>query len=136
MDNNKQVRCNEASNDEYDSISTVEQIYPVEMIDNAECVNSVSSLLQELPFDPQQLAANDAFAYADVYSLNSARMAKHNRSSERRSSKSKLTDRRSSARLCANGEVQQDRRADNRAANVESIRASNSDNSEEPRNIA
>lgn len=130
MNNNKQTKCNDASNDEYNSISAVEQVYPAEIIDSAECVNNLSSLSHEVPFDPQKAAANDAFAYADAYSLNSARMAKHNRSSERRSSKSKLTDRRSSARLCANAEVQQDRRADNRAANLESIRASNSDNSE------
>jgi len=136
MNNNQQEKCNDASNNDYNSINAVEQVYPAEIIDSAGYVNNLSDTSHEAPFDTQQVAANDALAYADIYSLNSARMAKHDRSSERRSSKSKLTDRRSSARLCANGEVQQDRRADNRAANVESIRLSNSDDSMEPRNIA
>jgi len=117
------------SNEDYNSLSAVEQVYPAEIIDCTESINNVSELSAEAFFDPQQEAANDAFAYADIYSLNSARMAKHDRASERRASKSQLTDRRSAARLNAQGELQADRRADNRAANIESIRPVNTDES-------
>lgn len=129
MTNNKQSTSSSAnpSNNDHNSIMAIEHVYPAESIDSAECINNLSTQSHEAPFNPQQVAANDTFSSADIYSLESARMAKHNRALERRSSKSQLTDRRSPARLHAHGEIQKDRRADNRAANIESIRLSNSD---------
>jgi len=129
MNNKKQHSSSNTavSNEDYNSLVAVEHVYPADIIDITDTVNSLSLLSDEVSFDPQQAAANDAHAYADVYSLNGARMAKHDRSLERRSNKSQLTDRRSSARLSADGELQVDRRADNRAANIESIRSSNTD---------
>jgi len=111
--------------EEYNSLSAVEQVYPADIIDSAECANNLSALSQQAPFDHNQEAANDAIAYADIYSLKGTRLAKHNRSFERRSSKSQLTDRRATQRLNANGDIQQDRRAENRQVNIESIRQSN-----------
>ena len=52
----------------------------------------------------------------DFYRLSEAKMAKINASNERRALKDRLSDRRSQPRLTASGEVQQDRRAANRAA--------------------
>jgi len=134
---NNQLRADSETNSskqEFNSLSAVEQVYPADIIDSAVCVNDMSSLLQEMPFDTQRESANEAFVdadrdadengNADIYSLNSARLAKHNRSAERRSGKSRLTDRRSAVRLNADGEIQPDRRAENRAANIESVRLS------------
>ena len=129
--NNKRQDTNSNTNNNqnaYDNIEAVEQVYPADNIDTVELINGLSALPNDTTFDPQQSAANDAVAYADIYSLDSARMARHERSLERRAHKSQLTDRRSSARLGADGEIQEDRRADNRAANVESIRRSNHNN--------
>jgi len=122
---NKKNNTAELNDDEYNCLVAVEQVYPADIIDSTEIVNNLSSSVDDIVevfFDPQLAAANDAFAYGDIYSLNSARRAKHNQSLERRSSKSRLTDRRSAARLCANGGLQQDRRAENRAANIASIK--------------
>jgi len=82
-------------------------------------------MLDETTFDPHQEAANDAFAYATIYSMNSARRTKLDRSLERRASKSEITDRRLCARLNVDGDVQHDRRAENYAANVDAIRRVN-----------
>ncbi len=132
MNNNNKIICSNTgqSDDDYNSIAAVEAVYPAEIIDNAEHVNSLAMQSHETSFNPQQDAANDSQAVAGIYSLNSARMAKHNRSLERRANKSQLTDRRSTARLNADGQLQQDRRADNRIANVESIRQANPGNAD------
>ncbi len=136
--NNKKTSCSNASlsKDEFNSVTAVEQVYPAEIIDHAEHINDLSINSHDAPLDTQQVAANDALAYANIYSLNSARMTQHNRSLERRSSKSKLTDRRSEARQTADGHVQKDRRADNRAANVESIRLSHLGNFAKPGDVS
>jgi len=133
MNNNKQNSHGESdqSYDDYNCISAVEQVYPVEIIDSAQQPGQLCTASHDVPFDPQRAAANDAYHDADIYALNSARMARHDRSLERRSSKSKLNDRRSNTRLSADGGEQPDRRADNRAANVASIRPSTAANSEE-----
>jgi len=132
MSNSEQnaLRNDTPDNDDYNSITAVEQVYPAEIIDTVMSVNNLSDLSPDVPFDPQHPAANDAFAYADIYSLSGARMAKHNRCLERRANKSQLTDRRSSVRLSADGEIQEDRRAGNRAANIQSIRLSSDNKSD------
>lgn len=52
----------------------------------------------------------------DFYRITEAKMARISAGNERRALKDRLSDRRSNVRLTASGEVQQDRRAANRAA--------------------
>lgn len=138
MNNNKQKIRNKSdqSNDDYNCITAVEQVYPEDIFNNAQHITQLSTASHDMPFDPQRAAANDAYNGADIYALNSVRMAKHDRSLERRSAKSKLTDRRSNTRLSATGEAQPDRRADNRAANVASIRLSIAASEEEQHSVS
>ena len=110
---------------DFNNLESVESVYPPEAIDIIDCVNAKTISLPSTQSMPELKAANDELAYADIYSLDSARRAKHDRSLERRASKSQLTDRRSAARLCADGEQQIDRRAANREANILSIKQSN-----------
>ena len=107
---------------DYNNIESIESIYTEETINIIDCVNAKNI---NLAFDHNAAgigAANDELAYADVYSFNSARRAKHDRSLERRASKSQITDRRSDARFTASGEQQVDRREENLAANINAIR--------------
>lgn len=104
---------------EFNSLEAVECVYSAESIEIVDSVNA-----QAVIFDTGSgaAAANETFTEAEIYSLDCARMAKHDRALERRSSKSRLTDRRQNARLTADGEVQPDRRAANRAANINALR--------------
>ncbi len=61
----------------------------------------------------------DDTALIKVYQLNSRRMFKYQHSIERRAMKDFLSERRAQPRLMASGEIQPDRRATNRAANME-----------------
>jgi len=58
---------------------------------------------------------------AEIYSLASGKIKKLQRKIERRACKNTASDRRASVRLDENGEPQKDRRAVNRAANIEAI---------------
>jgi len=126
MNNEEQNTIHSDTPDEnrYNTLQAVEQVYPAESIDHVELVNNLSDSLTQMTFDAQQPAANEAFAHTDVYSLDNTRLSKHHRCLERRAHKDQLTDRRSSSRLSADGEIQQDRRKGNRVANMESIRLS------------
>jgi len=112
-------------NDDFNSITAVENVYPAEVFDLLESMKYEPYSLNEIGFDAQQQAANDAQSNADVFSMSSARRAKHDQAIERRAHKSQLTDRRASLRLDENGEPQPDRRAENRKANIEAIRIAN-----------
>lgn len=117
--NSKKVFVNgEAANNNFNSVEAVESIYTDESIDIIDVVDLEQAAATNTP------AANECvnIAEAGIYSLNSARRAKIERSLERRAHKAQLTDRRQSIRLDANGEQQQDRRAENRLANIESLR--------------
>lgn len=104
---------------EFNSQEAIESVYSADTIDIVDCSNAVAIVVDT---DTSAVAANENFTEADIYSLDCARMAKHDRALERRSSKSQLTDRRMSARVNADGEAQPDRRAANRAANINAIR--------------
>ncbi len=58
-------------------------------------------------------------ASINVYQLTSRKMFRYQESIERRALKNSLSDRRAEPRLTASGEIQPDRRASNRAANIE-----------------
>ncbi len=134
--NTEQVQNDVPPNDanfnssEFNSLEAVESVYGAEALEIVDCVSA-----QTVTFDTESGAdaandnftENNTFTGAEVYSLDCARMAKHDRAQERRSSKSRLTDRRQSARLTANGDIQQDRRAANRAANINAIRDNHTD---------
>jgi len=107
---------------EFNNIESVESIYSADTIEIIDCVSThiISSGI-DAP-KTQEAAANDEFKAGEIYSLDNARMAKQSKSVERRACKSRLTDRRSSARVSANGETQLDRREANRIANVDAIR--------------
>ncbi len=108
---------------EYNNLASVESVYTEQEIEIIDCTYAKEILLPSPTTLPLMEAANDdcAFGDAEIYSLDNARRAKHERSIERRASKGKLTDRRSAARVDANGETQLDRRAANRAANIQAI---------------
>ena len=114
----------ETLHEEFNSVEAVESVYPADTIDVIECMDINQAFTGIEQFSSSQKAANDDSTYPDIYSLNSARRAKHDRSLERRASKSQLTDRRSATRLTASGEPQLDRRAENRTANIQAIRQS------------
>ena len=126
MKNNNQAIDTDTQND-FNNIESVESVYPADAIDIIDNTNSqVISNYSENP-SSEKNAANDEQVSGEIYSLDNARLAKQSKSIERRACKSRLTDRRSAARLTASGEVQQDRRKANRIANVESIRLAQSD---------
>lgn len=110
---------NDAAN-KFNNIESVESVYPVDTIDIIDCVSK--QLVNNNKTEQNHVAANDEYKQAHIYSLNNARMAKKSKSIDRRACKSRLTDRRSSTRVTACGEVQQDRREANRLANVDAIR--------------
>lgn len=68
--------------------------------------------------DPEDFISQTS---AEIYSLASGKIQKLQRKIERRACKNTATDRRASVRLDENGEPQKDRRAVNRAANLEAI---------------
>jgi len=107
------------SESEFNSLAAVESVYSVDSIDIVDSVNAHAVIFDA---GAGAAAANETFTEAEVYSLDCARMAKHDRALERRSSKCRLTDRRQSARLTADGDIQPDRRAANRAANIMALR--------------
>lgn len=108
----------------FNSLEAVESVYSAESIEVVDSVNA-----QAVVFDTSSgaEAANETFTEAEIYSLDCARMAKHDRALERRCSKSRLTDRRHNARVTADGDIQQDRRAANRAANITAMLENHND---------
>lgn len=107
---------------EFNNIESIESVYSADAIEIIDCVSTqIISSENDAP-KAEQAAANDEYTPGEIYSLDNARLTKQSKSIERRACKSRLTDRRSSARLTANGEAQLDRREANRIANVNAIR--------------
>lgn len=107
---------------EFDNIESVESIYSAETIEIIDCVTTqLMNPANDAP-DTDQVAANEEYTPAEIYSLDNARLTKKSKMVERRACKSRLTDRRASARVTADGETQPDRREANRIANIDAIR--------------
>jgi len=68
--------------------------------------------------DPEEFLSQTS---AEIYQLASGKIQKLQRKIERRACKNAASDRRASVRLDENGEPQRDRRAVNRAANLEAM---------------
>lgn len=68
--------------------------------------------------DPEEFLSQTS---AEIYNLASGKIQKLQRKIERRACKNAASDRRASVRFDENGEPQKDRRAVNRAANLEAI---------------
>jgi len=118
-------RNNQNIDDNFNNVESVESIYPAEAIDIIDTVSSQLINDKHANAEPEQTAANDQHSQGHIYSLDNARMLKKSKSQERRSLKSRLTDRRSDTRVTANGEPQYDRREANRIANIDAIRLTN-----------
>jgi len=122
-----EIPNSEAANDEFNNIEAIESVYTDASIDivnvvNAEFTDSESFSSEVSLANTDSGVAKEELCPAEIYSLNSARRTKLEKSIERRASKSRLTDRRQSARVDANGEPQKDRRVENRLTNIASLR--------------
>lgn len=113
---------NLAAANEFDNIESVESIYSAEAMEIIDCVSTQLINSGNSAPNTDQAAANEEYTPAEIYSLDNARLTKQSKSIERRACKSRLTDRRASARLTADGETQPDRREANRIANIDAIR--------------
>jgi len=108
---------------DFNNIEAVESVYPPEMIDLLDDLLCQSAANDPYFDDGTEPATNDVQEVeSEVYCLDSVRLSKYRRTHERRASKERLADRRSSIRMDANGEMQPDRRAQNRAANLATMR--------------
>ncbi len=112
----------EAANSDAHNTYSVDSIYPEETIDSLDI--SIGHIIDVDNIAPA--TANDSHIQAGIYSINSARRAKLDKSLERRANKNLLTDRRQSTRMTASGEPQQDRRMENRLANIDALRQQSS----------
>lgn len=111
-----------AANGDFNNLESIEAVYSDDAIDRLDTLEAEPTTTnQSNPFI-QQGAANDEVVEAGIYALSGARRSKLDKSLERRASKSRLTDRRESMRMDANGKAELDRRAENRLVNVESLR--------------
>lgn len=108
--------------DKFNNVESAESIYPADAIDIIDTLSKQLINDKHATAEPEQTVANDQHSQAHIYSLDNARMQKKTKSQERRSLKSRLTDRRSDARVTASGEPQYDRREANRIANIGAIR--------------
>jgi len=117
------IQLNDQNSDNsFNNIESVESIYPADAIDIIDTVSTQLINDKNAATEPNQTAANDQHSQGNIYSFDNARMLKKSKSQERRSLKSRLTDRRSDARVTASGEPQYDRREANRIANIDAIR--------------
>ena len=111
-----------AANGDVNNLESIETVYSDDVIDLLDTLEAEPTTTnQSNPFI-QQGAANDKVVEAGIYSLSGTRRSKLDKSLERRASKSRLTDRRESMRMDANGKAELDRRAENRLVNIESLR--------------
>ncbi len=102
----------------------------VASIDTAEIPVQTAQQLSSQAAANNDVVANTEVKNAEadmcqIYELDEVRMQKMKRRIDRRATKGQIGDRRSSLRLDANGEPQRDRRAANRAANIEAFRRTN-----------
>lgn len=118
---NQSLGTSNAAND-LDNIESIESIYSADTI---EIIDSVSTqIISSDNNTPKsdQTAANEECTPGHIYSLDNARLIKKSKTVERREYKSRLTDRRSTARMTASVEAQTDRRDVNKIANIDAIR--------------
>jgi len=111
------------SNSEFDNLESIESIYSAETIDvisAAELAELSQAAANEANIDGSSEEQTDS--PSEIYCLTSARLVKQEQMQERRANKSRLTDRRATARLTASGEPQPDRREANRLANINAMR--------------
>ncbi len=84
---------------------------------------SVDDLLDATAADSVAAAtADEADKLVKVYQLTSSKLHRYQQGIERRALKNSLGDRRASPRFTATGEIERDRRAANRAANIEMMK--------------
>lgn len=121
IQNNEGHTPENTSENKFNSVEAVESVYTA---DDIELLESESA--QVAANDPVYGETSDSVQYAEpsIYCLDSIRLKKQHRQQERRASKDKLSDRRAECRVDASGEVQRDRRAANRLANLSAIRDS------------